>query len=75
MPGGGVLDLWNYHFPNPTVATIFGITLEETWRTTARDGRAAVAEMRIVNVAAVPFDPRAFESIPQGYPVEDLWRP
>lgn len=75
MPSGGVLDLWDYRFPNPTAAVSHGVTLAERWRTVARDGRTVVEETRIVNVAEVEFDPRAFDSIPRGYRVEELWSP
>ena len=72
----GVLDHWDYRFPNfnPVVDLGPKLTLAESWLSTAGDGAPELEETRIVNVTEVEFDADAFTFDPSlGFRVEDLW--
>ena len=74
LPTGVTADFWQYRFPNANPVVGLGLTLEESWRSTAADGTPELEETRIVNVSEVEFDPEAFSLDPSlGFRVEDLW--
>ena len=74
LPTGVTADFWQYRFPNANPVVGLGLTLEESWRSTAADGTPELEETRIVNVSEVEFDPDAFTFDPSlGLRVEDLW--
>ncbi len=72
----GVLDHWDYRFPNfnPVVDLGPWLTLAESWLSIADDGTPELEETRIANVTEMAFDPDAFTFDPSlGFRVEDLW--
>ena len=76
LPTGDIVDLWDYRFPNfdPFFDLGPGLTLAESWLSTAPDGTPELRETQIVNVTEVEFDPDAFSLDPSlGFRVEDLW--
>ena len=74
LPTGVTADFWQYRFPNANPVVGLGLTLEESWRSTAADGTPELEETRVVNVSEVEFDPDAFSLDPSlGFRVEDLW--
>ena len=76
LPVGGIVDIWNYRFPNfdPFLDSAAELTLAESWLSTAPDGTPELRETQIVNVTEVEFDPDAFTFDPSlGFRVEDLW--
>ena len=76
LPTGGIVDLWNYRFPNfdPVLDPAAELTLAESSLSTAPDGTPELRETRIVNVTEVEFDPDAFTFDPApDFRVENLW--
>ena len=74
LPTGVTADFWQYRFPNANPVVGPGLTLEESWRSTAADGTPELEETRILNVSEAEFDPDAFSLDPSlGFRVEDLW--
>ena len=74
LPTGVTVDLWTYRFPNANPVVGLGLTLAESWRSTAPDGTPELQETRIVNVSEVEFDLDAFSLDPSlGFRVEDMW--
>ena len=76
LPTGGIVDLWNYRFPNfdPVLDPAAELTLAESSLSTAPDGTPELRETQIVNVTEMAFDPDVFSADPSlGFRVEDLW--